>query len=85
VVKRCPCPRTSSSARARAWGRLDAGLSVAAFVGDPRTHFVPVQHAMAENDVMSERLGRTGSGLFAAPLPGVPEGEGRFLGDARFG
>ena len=61
-------------------GLLDAGLFFIAFVCDPRTHFVPLQNAMAKNDAMSEYLEHTGSGLFAVP-PGVPEGEGRFLGD----
>lgn len=61
-------------------GRLDAGLFFIAFVCDPRTHFVPVQNRMAKHDALSEYLKHTGSGLFAIP-PGVPEQEGRYLGD----
>lgn len=64
-------------------GRLDAGLFFVAFVCDPRTHFVPLQNAMAKHDALSEYLEHTGSGLFAVP-PGVPEGEDRFLGESLF-
>jgi deferrochelatase/peroxidase EfeB len=54
-------------------GRLDAGLFFIAFVTDPRTHFVPMQAAMAKNDALAEYLRHTGSGLFAIP-PGVEPG-----------
>ena len=62
-------------------GHLDAGLFFIAFVKDPRTHYVPMQMAMAKQDTLAvEYLKHTGSGLFAIP-PGVPEQEGRYLGD----
>ncbi len=48
-------------------GRLDAGLFFIAFVVDPRTHYVPMQNAMAKHDALSEYLKHTGSGLFAVP------------------
>lgn len=54
-------------------GRLDAGLFFIAFVTDPRTHYVPMQAAMARNDALAEYLRHTGSGLFAVP-PGVEQG-----------
>jgi deferrochelatase/peroxidase EfeB len=59
-------------------GRLDAGLFFIAFVRDPRTHYVPMQTAMAKNDLLAEYLRHTGSGLFAIP-PGLPAGGG-YLG-----
>ncbi|GAA4027350.1 hypothetical protein GCM10023063_05630 [Arthrobacter methylotrophus] len=49
-------------------GHLDAGLFFIAFVTDPRTHYVPMQMAMAKSDKMAlEYLKHTGSGLFAVP------------------
>ncbi|GAA3674098.1 iron uptake transporter deferrochelatase/peroxidase subunit [Arthrobacter ginkgonis] len=54
-------------------GRLDAGLFFIAFVVDARTHYVPMQTAMAKHDALSEYLRHTGSGLFAVP-PGVQPG-----------
>jgi deferrochelatase/peroxidase EfeB len=54
-------------------GRLDAGLIFIAFVRDPRTHYIPIQTAMAANDLLVEYLLHTGSGLFAV-LPGVGDG-----------
>lgn len=62
-------------------GRLDAGLFFIAFVVDPRTHYVPMQSALAKNDLLSEYLKHTGSGLFAVP-PGVRPGE--YLGQGLF-
>jgi deferrochelatase/peroxidase EfeB len=63
-------------------GHLDAGLFFIAFVKDPRTHYVPMQRAMARHDTLAvEYLAHTGSGLFAIP-PGVaPDG---FFGDGLF-
>lgn len=55
-------------------GRLDAGLFFIAFVTDPRTHFVPMQNALAKNDLLSEYLRHTGSGLFAV-APGISAGQ----------
>jgi deferrochelatase/peroxidase EfeB len=54
-------------------GRLDAGLFFIAFVRDPRTQYVPMQSRIARNDLLSEYLVHTGSGLWAVP-PGVPDG-----------
>jgi deferrochelatase/peroxidase EfeB len=63
-------------------GHLDAGLFFIAFVKDPRTHYVPMQRAMARQDTLSvEYLEHTGSGLFAVPRgvnPGGYIGEGLF-------
>lgn len=48
----------------------------------PRTHYVPMQTAMARQDTLSvEYLEHTGSGLFAVPpgaKPGGYIGEGLF-------
>ena len=63
-------------------GRLDAGLFFVAFVSDPRTHFIPMQTRLAKQDLMSEYLQHTGSGLFAVP-PGVRAGG--YVGEALFG
>ncbi|MFZ0531099.1 MAG: iron uptake transporter deferrochelatase/peroxidase subunit, partial [Propionicimonas sp.] len=63
-------------------GRLAAGLFFIAFVTDPSTHYVPMQTAMASNDLLSEYLQHIGSGLWAVP-PGAREGE--FIGQALFG
>ena len=62
-------------------GHLDAGLFFLAFVRDPGTQYVPMQTALASNDLMSEYLRHTGSGLFAVP-PGPRPGE--YVGQALF-
>jgi len=62
-------------------GGLDAGLFFVAFVTDPRTHFTPIQNAMARTDALMEYLTATGSALFAVP-PGI--GEGEHVGQALF-
>ena len=62
-------------------GKLDAGLMFLAFVTDPRTHYVPMQTAMARNDALAEYLRHTGSGLFAVP-GGV--GPGEYVGQRLF-
>lgn len=62
-------------------GRLDAGLFFLAFVTDPRTHFVPMQNALAKNDLLSEYLKHTGSGLYAI-APGITKGQ--YLGQQLF-
>ncbi len=63
-------------------GHLDAGLFFIAFVKDPRTHYVPMQLALAKSDTLSvEYLKHTGSGLFAVP-PGVRQGG--FIGEGLF-
>ncbi|WAH95994.1 iron uptake transporter deferrochelatase/peroxidase subunit [Arthrobacter sp. MMS18-M83] len=63
-------------------GHLDAGLFFIAFVKDPRTHYVPMQMAMAKSDKLAlEYLKHTGSGLFAVP-PGIKPGG--FIGEGLF-
>ena len=62
-------------------GRLSAGLLFIAYVTDPGTHYIPMQLAMARNDLMSEYLQHIGSGLFAVP-PGAASGG--FVGEALF-
>jgi deferrochelatase/peroxidase EfeB len=63
-------------------GHLDAGLFFIAFVKDPRTHYVPMQMALAKGDTLSvEYLKHTGSGLFAVP-PGIQQGG--FIGEGLF-
>ena len=62
-------------------GGLNAGLFFIGFVRDPRTHFIPIQNAMAKNDALMEYLKVTGSALFAVP-PGI--GPGKYVGQALF-
>jgi deferrochelatase/peroxidase EfeB len=62
-------------------GGLDAGLFFVAYVRDPRTHFIPVQRAMAGNDSLMEYLRFTGQAVFAVP-PGIKQGE--YVGHALF-
>ena len=63
-------------------GHLDAGLFFIAFVTDPRTHYVPMQMAMARNDTLAvEYLKHTGSALAAVP-PGIRPGG--FVGEGLF-
>ncbi|MEN8673064.1 iron uptake transporter deferrochelatase/peroxidase subunit [Nocardioides sp.] len=64
-----------------ALGGLDAGLFFIAYVRDPRTHFIPIQNAMATSDALMEYLKVTGSALFAVPA-GIAEGE--YVGQALF-
>ena len=62
-------------------GGLDAGLFFIAYVRDPRTHFIPVQRAMAAQDALMEYLKFTGQAVFAVP-PGIADGE--YVGQALF-
>jgi deferrochelatase/peroxidase EfeB len=63
-------------------GHLDAGLFFVAFVKDPRTHYVPMQMAMAKQDTLAvEYLRHTGSALAAVP-PGITPGG--FIGEGLF-
>jgi deferrochelatase/peroxidase EfeB len=55
-------------------GRLDAGLFFLAYQRDPRTHFIPIQTALARDDVMNEYLRHVASGIYAIP-PGAGPGE----------
>ena len=64
-----------------ALGGLNAGLFFIAYVRDPRTHFIPIQNAMAKNDALMEYLKVTGSALFAVP-PGAAKGE--YVGQSLF-
>ena len=70
-------------------GRLDAGLFFIAYVRDPATHDVPMQNRLAKNDLLSEYLRHTGSGIWAVP-PGVPDSaplggaDGPYIGQALF-
>ncbi|MGI8523397.1 MAG: iron uptake transporter deferrochelatase/peroxidase subunit [Nocardioides sp.] len=64
-----------------ALGGLDAGLFFIAYVRDPRTHFVPMQNAMAAHDALMEYLQFTGSAVFAVP-PGIQSGA--YVGQALF-
>ena len=63
-------------------GGLNAGLFFIAYVTDPRTHFIPIQNAMAKSDALMEYLKVTGSALFAVP-PGIREGD-EYVGQALF-
>ena len=63
-------------------GGLNAGLFFIAFVRDPRTHFIPMQTAMASQDALMEYLKVTGSALFAVP-PGIGAGRVRRSGALR--
>ena len=65
-----------------ALGGLDAGLFFIAYVRDPRTHFIPLQHRMAAQDAMMEYLRFTSSAIFAVP-PGTAPGE--HVGQRLFG
>jgi deferrochelatase/peroxidase EfeB len=55
-------------------GHLEAGLFFVAFVRDPHAQFVPMQRALANEDVLMEYIEHTGSAVFACP-PGLAEGE----------
>ncbi|MFI8527313.1 iron uptake transporter deferrochelatase/peroxidase subunit [Promicromonospora sukumoe] len=68
-------------------GRLDAGLFFLAYVRDPATQYVPMQTRLSRDDLMSEYLRHTGSGLWAVP-PGVTDraalDAGAYLGQGLF-
>jgi deferrochelatase/peroxidase EfeB len=55
-------------------GHLNAGLFFLAFMRDPHAQFVPMQRALANNDVLMEYIEHTGSAVFACP-PGLAEGQ----------
>lgn len=63
-------------------GHLDAGLFFLAFMRDPVTQFVPMQSALANNDVLMEYIEHTGSAVFAVP-PGL--GPDSYWGQALLG
>ena len=70
-------------------GRLDAGLFFLCYVRDPATQYIPLQNTLARDDLLSEYLRHTGSGLWAVP-PGLPEGsttggtDGAYVGQTLF-
>jgi deferrochelatase/peroxidase EfeB len=47
--------------------RHDAGLLFVAFVRDPTSQFVPVQHALSANDRLNSVLAYTSSSILAIP------------------
>lgn len=55
-------------------GHLNAGLFFVAFMRDPHAQFVPMQHALANQDEMMEYIEHTGSAVFACP-PGLSDGQ----------
>jgi deferrochelatase/peroxidase EfeB len=55
-------------------GHLNAGLFFVAFMRDPHAQFVPMQRALANEDVLMEYIEHTGSAVFACP-PGLAEGQ----------
>jgi deferrochelatase/peroxidase EfeB len=63
-------------------GHLDAGLFFVAFNRDSRTHFVPMQRALSDNDAMMEYIKHTGSAHFAVPKGLAP---GEYWGQTLFG
>ena len=69
-----------------ALGRLDAGLFFVAFGRDARTGFIPLQAALAAQDVLNEYIVHTGSGIYAVPA-GVPAigADGSLVDDAFIG
>jgi len=64
-------------------GRLDAGLFFIAYMRDPAKQYIPMQTALARDDLLSEYLKHTGSALFAVP-PGVKR-PGGYVGESLFG
>lgn len=56
------------------FGHLDAGLFFIAFMRNPVTQFVPMQSALAKNDLLNEYITHTGSAVFACP-PGLGESD----------
>lgn len=55
-------------------GHLDAGLFFLAYLRDPGGQFVPMQRALAAQDVLNEYIEHTGSAVFACP-PGTQPGQ----------
>ena len=62
-------------------GRLDAGLFFLAYQRDIRSHFIPIQTALARDDGLNEYIRHTGSAIFAIP-PGVAAGG--YVGETLF-
>jgi len=65
-------------------GRLDAGLFFIAYVRDPWRQYVPMQNAMAKNDLLSEYIRHTGSGIWAVPAGITSWTDGAFIGQELF-
>lgn len=55
-------------------GHLNAGLFFVAFMRDAHRQFVPMQRALAADDLLNEYIEHTGSALFACP-PGLADGQ----------
>jgi len=62
-------------------GRLTAGLFFLAYVRNPATQYIPMQHALSSKDGLMEYLVHRGSALFAVP-PGIRPG--RYVGQGIF-
>ncbi len=65
-----------------ALGRLDAGLFFLAYQRDIRSAFLPVQTALARDDLMNEYVKHVGSATFAIPAGASAPGD--FVGQALF-
>ncbi|GAA6526043.1 iron uptake transporter deferrochelatase/peroxidase subunit [Intrasporangium sp. DVR] len=55
-------------------GHLDAGLFFIAYLRHPGKQFVPMQRALAAQDVLNEYIEHNGSAVFACP-PGIQPGQ----------
>lgn len=66
------------------FGHLDAGLFFIAYVRNPATQFIPLQHQLSANDALNEYITHTGSAIFACP-PGLREGSSDYWGSTLFG
>ena len=62
-------------------GELAAGLFFIAYQKDPRTHFIPINRRLSQNDALNEYIEHTSSGIFAIP-PGFTKGG--WLGESLF-
>lgn len=65
---------TDGSDGSDGFGYLDAGLFFIAFMRNPVTQFIPMQSALAANDLLNEYITHTGSAVFACP-PGLGTGD----------
>jgi deferrochelatase/peroxidase EfeB len=63
-------------------GHLDGGLFFLAYMRDPQTQFVPMQRALAQDDVLMEYIEHTSSAVFAIPAGLAGNG---FWGDRLLG
>lgn len=63
-------------------GAAAAGQLFICFQRDPRAQFIPMQTALALNDLLNEHTRHVGSAIFACPSGAQPGG---FVGQALFG